>query len=146
MKSLFSFIVFTFINIQIFGLVCNQVNNSDASELLIKYKGGKPSELFLRSPSQEIYRKQDVLLQTIRERGTGHVESFNVMPNHEGFSIDWSSEVNCFKEVGAQWYFNFFYSDDVYYVFIMPFYVKSFDGCVTPRSIPQKHELSCYED
>lgn len=143
MNYLYLITALMIVNVQAFGLVCNQVRNTNASELLIDYKDGKASGLSFRQQDQTEYRKQDVTIQLIVNDRKNGIESFNAIPNYDVTTINWENETNCYKEVGSQLYFNLFHTQGSYYVTIMPYYVKESETCRTPRNFPQQHQLDC---
>lgn len=147
MKTLYTAVLFSLLSMNTFGIKCNQVRNINTSELLIEYNNDDvASALFLRSPTETNYRKQHMNIQVVSGDRNSESEAFSATPNISSSDINWDNELGCFKEVGSQLYFNLFHSMNTYYVTIMPFYVKKFEGCLTPRNRPQQHELNCSDD
>lgn len=123
---------------------CNVVNQPQYSELRVLMEKEIPSELALREPLEENFRPQDMIITNILGSFDSSKHSFMAKPNITPEMIDWSKETGCYKHVDTQWHFVFDYEADFYYVQLMPYFVKEYNTCVTPRVPPMNNQLTCY--
>jgi hypothetical protein len=124
------------------SLLCVQMDYPNVSELRVDYVENSPQALYLRSPGEEDYRLQNLEIQVITQKTEEGVESFSARP-HLPEDIDWSQEPYCFKEVGTQWFFQFYHSQNLYAVHLAPYFVTSTPSCVPPRVPPDQRRLAC---
>ena len=124
------------------SLICNLTENKKAPLIKITYEENIPRLIYLKRLEEKSFRKQNVSIKTVFERNDNNFESFSVLPNFDESKIDWEQEPNCYKSIGTQWYFSFYYGDN-YSVIFTPYYIKESDSCITPRVTPSQNNLNC---
>ena len=123
-------------------VVCEMINNPNASTLKIDYLEKAPYQLSLRSPNEDVFRVQNVKIEVVFQKNENGEESFLAKPMLSQ-PVDWSKEPNCFKEIGTQWYFIFHHQMNSFYVQLIPYFITSHPTCILPRYKPQTQPLYC---
>lgn len=145
MKNLIAFAILSLPCLSLASdLSCELTNNPGQSELLIEYEGETPDALFLKSPGESRYRKQNVSVDVIKARKSGPTgdESFVARPVPPE-DIPWDEIEECYAHIGTLWYFLFDHDRAQYQVQFVPEYAKEYPTCVPPRFPPQTHALDC---
>lgn len=145
MKTLALFLFLIFPNLLLASdLSCHLADKPGQSELLIEYNGNTPVSMYLRSPDESHYRKQNVSVNVIQSRKSGPsgTESFVARPIPPE-EIPWDEIEECYAHIGTLWYFQFDHDRALYQVQFVPEYAKEHPTCVPPRFPPQTHALDC---
>ena len=145
MKTLALFLFLIFPNLLLASdLSCHLADKPGQSELLIEYDENKPVSMYLRSPGESRYRKQNVSVSLIKARKSGPSgdESFVARPVPPQ-DIPWEEIEECYAHIGTLWYFQFDHDRSLYQVQFVPEYAKEYDTCVPPRFPPQTNALDC---
>jgi hypothetical protein len=126
------------------SILCNLIDQPNASEVRLDYSEEIVSDVYLRSPGDTVYRPLPVTINMVvrKSETKGQSEAILVKPIPPK-DINWEEIESCYLEVGTTWYFEFSYARDAYQVQFVPFYAVEFPRCVTPRVKPQTHRLGC---
>lgn len=122
------------------NLLCRISGDASSSTLKVEYAEDTPTSLYLKSPNSETYRDLNLDLEVVFSDEDS--ESFSAKPKVPE-NIDWSTQPNCFIEIGTQWYFVFNFKQETYGVYLTPFFVLKDNKCVPPRYKPQPKPLEC---
>ena len=125
-------------------LYCKIANQPQHSTLRITMDKTSPLELALMSPKEQNFRPQKMTIKNVHGDYSKEQHTFIAKPDIQPDMIDWSKHSSCFLEVGTQWYFNFNYSTEVFFVQLLPYFVKETENCVTNRHQPQTKLLNCF--
>lgn len=125
---------------------CFQVGDPSTSEVKISYNDSlEPIQISLRSPDSDEFRPLGLLIELVFPMDEQGNHSFSAKP-HSSNEIDWSKEVNCYKDIGTQMYFQFARNGAYSAVTLTPLYLKSDERCQPPRNQPQVKRLDCVDN